>query len=165
MQSRPCGVNVMRAKGLEKICISPFVILSGFARVAARFNATIMPVGAIGADEAFEMLLDSDELLRLPYWGERAAETARRTPVALAGECRGRPAQRRRALPQAQRLRALPQARQLLRAIRQPKRLRVPRAGARPPRRAALSRRLRALSAARAAREHGRGPPMHADNR
>jgi hypothetical protein len=32
------------------------------------------------------MLLDVDELLQLPVVGERARETARRTPIAMAGE-------------------------------------------------------------------------------
>ena len=58
----------------------------GFARIAARYNATIVPVAAVGADEAFEMLLDADDVLRTPLLGERAAETARRTPIALPGE-------------------------------------------------------------------------------
>ena len=57
-----------------------------FARVAAKFNATIIPVAAIGADESFEMLLDADERLQLPYFGARAAEEARRTPVVLPDE-------------------------------------------------------------------------------
>ena len=57
-----------------------------FARMAARFNATIVPVAAIGADECFEMLLDQRDLLKLPYVGPRLAETATRTPVARAGE-------------------------------------------------------------------------------
>ena len=46
----------------------------------------IVPVAAIGADESVEMLLDADELVRLPVVGARALETARRTPVALPGE-------------------------------------------------------------------------------
>lgn len=57
-----------------------------FARVAARFDATIVPVAAIGADECFEMLLDADDVLALPLLGARAKETALRTPIALPGE-------------------------------------------------------------------------------
>ena len=57
-----------------------------FARVAARYGATIVPVAAVGADEAFEMLLDADDLLSLPIVGDRVMETARRTPIALPGE-------------------------------------------------------------------------------
>ena len=59
---------------------------SDFARVAARFDATIVPVAAIGAEEGFEMLLDADELLALPVLGERIAEGAKRTPVGRKGE-------------------------------------------------------------------------------
>ena len=57
-----------------------------FARVAAKFDATIVPFAAVGADESVEMLLDTDDLLALPVVGARALETARRTPVALPGE-------------------------------------------------------------------------------
>ena len=57
-----------------------------FVPVAARFNATIVPVAAIGAEDAFEMVLDADELLKLPFFGERVAEGARRAPVGRPGE-------------------------------------------------------------------------------
>ena len=59
---------------------------SDFARVAARFNATVVPVAAIGAEDGFEMLLDADELLELPYFGQRVAEGAKKTPVGRPGE-------------------------------------------------------------------------------
>jgi 1-acyl-sn-glycerol-3-phosphate acyltransferase len=59
---------------------------SDFARVAARFNATIVPVAAIGAEDGFDMLLDADEILSLPFLGERAAEAAKRTPAGRPGE-------------------------------------------------------------------------------
>jgi len=59
---------------------------SDFARVAAKFGATIVPVAAIGAEDGFEMLLDADELLDLPVLGARAAESAKRTPVGRPGE-------------------------------------------------------------------------------
>ena len=59
---------------------------SDFARVAARFDATIVPVAAIGAEEGFEMVLDADELLGLPFLGERVAEGAKKTPVGRPGE-------------------------------------------------------------------------------
>ena len=57
-----------------------------FARVAARFGATIVPVAAIGAEEGFEMVLDADELLQLPVIGDRIAEGAKRTPAGRPGE-------------------------------------------------------------------------------
>lgn len=59
---------------------------SDFARVAARFGATIVPVAAVGAEDGFEMLLDADELLALPVLGERVAEAAKRAPVGRPGE-------------------------------------------------------------------------------
>ena len=59
---------------------------SDFARVAARFDATIVPVAAVGAEEGFEMLLDADELLSLPVLGERVAKSAKNTPVGRPGE-------------------------------------------------------------------------------
>ena len=55
-------------------------------RVAARFNATIVPIAAVGAEEGFEMILDADELLSLPYLGERVAAGAKRAPVGRPGE-------------------------------------------------------------------------------
>ena len=42
---------------------------SDFARVAAKFGATIVPVAAIGAEDGWEMILDADELLALPVAG------------------------------------------------------------------------------------------------
>ena len=59
---------------------------SDFARVAARFGATIVPVAAVGAEESFEMILDADELLALPVVGDRLRESAKSAPVGRAGE-------------------------------------------------------------------------------
>ena len=59
---------------------------SDFARVAARFDATIVPVAAIGAEEGFDMVLDADELLQVPILGERVKESAKKTPVGRPGE-------------------------------------------------------------------------------
>lgn len=38
-----------------------------FVRVAARFNATIVPLAAIGAADSVDILLDAPELLKLPF--------------------------------------------------------------------------------------------------
>ena len=38
-----------------------------FVRVAARFNATIVPLAAIGAADSVDILLDAPELLQLPF--------------------------------------------------------------------------------------------------
>jgi pimeloyl-ACP methyl ester carboxylesterase/1-acyl-sn-glycerol-3-phosphate acyltransferase len=44
-----------------------------FVRVAARFNATIVPISAIGAADSANILLDGPEVLNLPFGlGERA---------------------------------------------------------------------------------------------
>ena len=59
---------------------------SDFARVAAKFGATIVPVAAIGAEDGWEMLLDADELLALPILGDRVAEGAKNAPVGRKGE-------------------------------------------------------------------------------
>ena len=59
---------------------------SDFARVAAKFGATIVPVAAVGAEDGFEMLLDADELLSLPVLGQRVAQSAALTPVGRPGE-------------------------------------------------------------------------------
>jgi len=42
-----------------------------FVRTAARFNATIVPVSAVGMADSFNFLLDSKELLDVPFLGER----------------------------------------------------------------------------------------------
>ena len=38
-----------------------------FVRLAAKFNAIIVPLAAIGAADSAEMVLDADELLQLPF--------------------------------------------------------------------------------------------------
>merc|ERR1719223_1577502 len=44
-----------------------------FVRIAARFNATIIPISAIGAADSANILLDAPEVLNLPFGlGERA---------------------------------------------------------------------------------------------
>jgi len=47
-----------------------------FVRTAARFNATIVPVSAVGMADSFNFLLDSDELLDSPILGQRAKDFA-----------------------------------------------------------------------------------------
>jgi len=48
-----------------------------FVRTAARFNATIVPVSAVGMADTFNILLDSKELLDVPVLGERAKDFAK----------------------------------------------------------------------------------------
>ena len=45
-----------------------------FARLAARFNATIVTVAAVGAEESFSMLLDRDEVRSASFGGRRLVE-------------------------------------------------------------------------------------------
>jgi hypothetical protein len=47
-----------------------------FVRIAAKFNATILPISAVGMADSFNILLDSSEILDIPVLGERAKEFA-----------------------------------------------------------------------------------------
>ncbi|XP_073131070.1 phytyl ester synthase 1, chloroplastic-like [Henckelia pumila] len=38
-----------------------------FVRMAIRFGATIVPFGVVGSDDVFELVLDYDELMRIPF--------------------------------------------------------------------------------------------------
>jgi|EP00670_Eutreptiella_braarudii_P002791 pimeloyl-ACP methyl ester carboxylesterase/1-acyl-sn-glycerol-3-phosphate acyltransferase len=53
-----------------------------FVRVAARFNATIVPLAAVGADDGVEMLLDSNDILNLPVLGDLARQRLENIPSA-----------------------------------------------------------------------------------
>ena len=53
-----------------------------FVRTAARFNATIVPISAVGMADSFNFLLDSDEVLNLPIIGQRAKDSARNVTAA-----------------------------------------------------------------------------------
>jgi hypothetical protein len=51
-----------------------------FVRIAARFNATIVPISAVGAADSVNILLDSTEILDLPFGiGERARNSTQNT--------------------------------------------------------------------------------------
>lgn len=43
-----------------------------FVRLAARCNAVIIPFGAVGADDAFDLYMDTDEILDHPVMGPLA---------------------------------------------------------------------------------------------
>mmetsp|Transcript_3776 Transcript_3776/g.5834 ORF Transcript_3776/g.5834 Transcript_3776/m.5834 type:complete len:725 (-) Transcript_3776:374-2548(-) len=48
-----------------------------FVRTAARFNATIVPISALGAADSVNILIDGPEILKLPFGiGERAANSS-----------------------------------------------------------------------------------------
>ena len=63
---------------------------SEFIRMAAKFEATIVPFGGIGVEDAITVLADADDIRRIPIFGQRAEEDARRSaPQArrLASGC------------------------------------------------------------------------------
>jgi len=47
-----------------------------FVRTAAKFNATIIPLSAIGAADSFNILIDAPDMLKIPYVGERIANSS-----------------------------------------------------------------------------------------
>lgn len=54
-----------------------------FVRVAARFNATIVPVSAVGGADSANILLDTPDILNLPFGlGERARNNTKNTVAA-----------------------------------------------------------------------------------
>lgn len=58
-----------------------------FVRTAAKFNATIVPLSAVGAADSVEILFDAQDMLALPFGlGERALSTARNTVSARVGD-------------------------------------------------------------------------------
>ena len=54
-----------------------------FVRMAQRFGADIVPFGAIGIDDGINMLLDTDDLLSIPFIGQRVLENSEWMPVPL----------------------------------------------------------------------------------
>lgn len=53
-----------------------------FVRTAARFNATIIPVSAVGMADSLNILLESSEIVNLPFIGERAKNFAANVTAA-----------------------------------------------------------------------------------
>ncbi len=54
-----------------------------FVRIAAKFNATIVPISAIGAADSANILVDAPDMLKLPFGlGERAANTTQNVMAA-----------------------------------------------------------------------------------
>ncbi|KAL8166415.1 hypothetical protein V2J09_007914 [Rumex salicifolius] len=49
-----------------------------FVRMAARFGATIVPFGAVGEDDVTEMLLDYNDLMRIPYVNDYLKQTTKK---------------------------------------------------------------------------------------
>jgi hypothetical protein len=53
-----------------------------FVRTAARFNATIIPLCAVGMADSLNIILDRDEIISLPVLGERARKFANNITAA-----------------------------------------------------------------------------------
>jgi hypothetical protein len=53
-----------------------------FVRTAARFNATIIPLSAVGMLESVNVLLESDEVFKIPFVGDRVRELSEKTKAA-----------------------------------------------------------------------------------
>lgn len=48
-----------------------------FVRIAAKFNATVVPISAVGAADSVNILIDAPDILKLPFGiGERAANNS-----------------------------------------------------------------------------------------
>lgn len=56
-----------------------------FVRIAAKFDALIVPFGAIGAADSVDILLDSNDLDQIPILGERLRASQAAVPVARRG--------------------------------------------------------------------------------
>ena len=56
-----------------------------FVRMAGLFDAIIVPFGAIGIADSVEMILDSDELMNLPLFGDRIRTSGQSKPSARPG--------------------------------------------------------------------------------
>ncbi|KAI4375223.1 hypothetical protein MLD38_013119 [Melastoma candidum] len=48
---------------------------SEFVRMAARFGAKIVPFGAVGEDDVGEVVLDFDDLMRIPFYNDYVKDT------------------------------------------------------------------------------------------
>ncbi|CAM9671076.1 unnamed protein product [Ascophyllum nodosum] len=53
-----------------------------FVRLAAEFGATIVPFSAVGIADSLEMVLDGDELLRVPFIGDSLRRRSEGLPAA-----------------------------------------------------------------------------------
>ena len=56
-----------------------------FVRMAGLFNAIIVPFSAIGIADSVNMLLDADEILKVPFVGDRVRQSNENVPNARAG--------------------------------------------------------------------------------
>ena len=57
-----------------------------FVRMAAKFDAIIVPFAAVGAEDSFDIVQDADDLLKNPIFGESVRERANKMPKARASD-------------------------------------------------------------------------------
>lgn len=80
----PGGVKeAYRKKGQEYKLFWPEK--SEFVRMAAKYNAIIVPFAGVGVDDSLEILLDSDEMKNLPIMGRFVSQAAESAPQARRG--------------------------------------------------------------------------------
>lgn len=53
-----------------------------FVRTAARFNATVIPISAVGAADSLNVLVDAPELAKLPFYGDVVRERSANVTAA-----------------------------------------------------------------------------------
>lgn len=58
---------------------------SEFVRMAAKFGATIVPVASIGVEDSMPLLLDSRDILNIPFVGDAIKERSSSYPQARKG--------------------------------------------------------------------------------
>ena len=56
-----------------------------FVRMAARYNAVIVPFAGVGVDDSLNILLDSEEMKNIPIMGNIVSQTANSAPQARRG--------------------------------------------------------------------------------
>ncbi|KAI5054984.1 hypothetical protein GOP47_0030129 [Adiantum capillus-veneris] len=59
---------------------------SEFVRTAARFGVTIVPFGVVGEDDLFELVLDYNDIQKIPYLPKMFEEVNRTTPQVRRGQ-------------------------------------------------------------------------------
>ena len=80
----PGGVReAYRKKGEEYKLFWPGK--SEFVRMAAKYDAIIVPFAGVGVDDSMDIVLDGQEVQNLPIIGSRIASTASRMPQARRG--------------------------------------------------------------------------------
>ena len=58
---------------------------SEFVRMAAKFNATIVTLAAVGLDESLEIVMDREDIMKTPILRDFAKQQIQRTPEPRPG--------------------------------------------------------------------------------